>query len=85
MQLEPPVPPCVFFDRWFSSKELWGYWLVHIDVPPMGLSSSYCFLHSAISQTTSKTKQNKNQAQSLVYYPLSYRRHEESTSHQKLS
>jgi hypothetical protein len=38
--LEPQVPPCVFFDWWFSSKELWGYWLVHIDVPPMGLQTS---------------------------------------------
>jgi hypothetical protein len=28
-----------FFDWWFSSKELWGYWLVHIDVPPMGLQT----------------------------------------------
>jgi hypothetical protein len=37
MQLEPQVLPCVFFDWWFSSKELCGYWLVHIDVPPMGL------------------------------------------------
>jgi hypothetical protein len=36
IQLESQVPPCVFFDWWFSSKELWGYWLVHIDVPPMG-------------------------------------------------
>jgi hypothetical protein len=24
---------------WFSSKELSGYWLVHIDVPPMGLQT----------------------------------------------
>jgi hypothetical protein len=24
IQLEPQVPPCVFFDWWFSSKELWG-------------------------------------------------------------
>jgi hypothetical protein len=22
---------------WYSSQELWGYWLVHIDVPSMGL------------------------------------------------
>jgi hypothetical protein len=34
IQLEPQVPPCVFFDWWFSSKKLWGYWLVHIGVPP---------------------------------------------------
>ena len=37
IQLEPQVPPCVFFDWWFSSKELCGYWLVYIDVLPMGL------------------------------------------------
>ena len=37
--LEPQVPSCVFFDWWFSSKELWGYWLVYIDVPPMGLQT----------------------------------------------
>ena len=36
-QLELQVLPCIFFDCWFSSKELWGYWLVHSDVPPMGL------------------------------------------------
>jgi hypothetical protein len=36
MQLDPPVPPSVFFDWWFSPKELWGYWLVHIDVPSRG-------------------------------------------------
>jgi hypothetical protein len=39
IQLEPQVPPCVFFDWWYSSKELWGYWFVHIDVPPMGLQT----------------------------------------------
>jgi hypothetical protein len=38
MQLEPEVPPCVFFD-WCSPKELWGYWLLHIDAPPMGLQT----------------------------------------------
>jgi hypothetical protein len=32
MQLEPQDPPRVFFDRWFSPRELWGYWLVHIVV-----------------------------------------------------
>jgi hypothetical protein len=37
VHLEPQVPLCAFFDWWFSPKELWGYWLVHIDVPPMGL------------------------------------------------
>jgi hypothetical protein len=35
MQLESWVPPCFFFDWWFCSRELWGYWLVHIVVPPM--------------------------------------------------
>ena len=39
IQLEPHVPPCVVFDSSFSSKELWGYWLVHIDVLPMGLQT----------------------------------------------
>ena len=39
MQLEPWVPPCVFFDCWFSSRELGGYWLVHIVIPPMGLQT----------------------------------------------
>ena len=24
------VPPCVFFDWWFSPRELWVFWLVHI-------------------------------------------------------
>jgi hypothetical protein len=28
IQLEPQVLPYVFFDWWYSSKELWGYWLV---------------------------------------------------------
>jgi hypothetical protein len=27
-QLEPWVPPCVFFCWWFSHRELWGYWLL---------------------------------------------------------
>jgi hypothetical protein len=40
MQLEPWVPPCVFFDWWFSPWELWDYSLVHIVVLPMGLQSS---------------------------------------------
>jgi hypothetical protein len=39
IQLEPQVPPCVLFDWWFSSKELWQYWLVHTVVPPMGLQT----------------------------------------------
>jgi hypothetical protein len=33
MRLEPWVPPC---DWWFNPRELCGYWLVHIDVLPMG-------------------------------------------------
>jgi hypothetical protein len=33
MQLETLVPPCVFFDCWFSPRKLWGYWLVLIVVP----------------------------------------------------
>jgi hypothetical protein len=40
MQLEPWVWPCVFLDWWFSPRELWGYWLVHIVVPPMGLQTA---------------------------------------------
>jgi hypothetical protein len=40
MQLETCVPLCVFFDWWFSPRELWGYWLVHIVVLPMGLQTS---------------------------------------------
>jgi hypothetical protein len=39
MQLETGVPPCVFFDWWFSPKEIWGYWLVHIIDPAIGLQS----------------------------------------------
>jgi hypothetical protein len=33
------APPCVFFGWWFSPRELWGYWLIHIVVPPMGLQT----------------------------------------------
>jgi hypothetical protein len=33
MQLVPGISPCVW---WFSSRALWGYWLVHI-VPPRRL------------------------------------------------
>jgi len=40
MQLETWVPQCVFFDWWFSPRELWGYWLVRIVVPPTGLQTS---------------------------------------------
>jgi hypothetical protein len=45
-RLEPWVPPCVFFGWWFSPWELWGYWLVHIVVPPTGLQipSAPCVL-----------------------------------------
>jgi hypothetical protein len=32
MQLETGVPPYVFFGWWFSPRELWRYWLVHIVV-----------------------------------------------------
>ena len=39
MQLEPQIPPCVFFDWWLSPRKLWGYWLVCIVVPPMGLQT----------------------------------------------
>ena len=39
MQLEPCVSPCVFFGWWFSPRELWRYWSVHIFVPPMGLQT----------------------------------------------
>jgi hypothetical protein len=39
IQPEPKVPTCVLFDWWYGSKELWGYWLVYIDVPPMGLQT----------------------------------------------
>ena len=40
MQLDPWVPPCVLFSWWFSLWELWGCWLVHNVVPPMGLKTS---------------------------------------------
>jgi hypothetical protein len=39
MQLESWVPPCILFGWWFSPWELWGYWLVHIVVPSMGLQT----------------------------------------------
>jgi hypothetical protein len=39
IHLEPWVPPCVLFGWWFSPWELWGYWLVHIIVPPMELQT----------------------------------------------
>ena len=31
---------CVFFVWWFSTRELWGYWLVHIVVLPRVLPTS---------------------------------------------
>jgi hypothetical protein len=39
MQLESWVPPCILFGWWFSPWELWGYWLIHITVSPMGLQN----------------------------------------------
>jgi hypothetical protein len=33
------VPPCVLFGWWFSPWELWGYCLVCIVIPPMGLQA----------------------------------------------
>jgi hypothetical protein len=39
MQLEPWVFPCLHFVWWFSHWEFWGYRLVHIVVPPMGLQT----------------------------------------------
>ena len=39
MQLETWVPPCVLFGQWFSPWKLWGYWLVHIIVPSLGVLS----------------------------------------------
>ena len=44
MQLEPWVPPCIFFGWWFSPWELWGNWLVHIVVLPMGLENPFSYL-----------------------------------------
>jgi hypothetical protein len=40
MQLEPWIPPCILFGCLLSPWEPWGYWLVHIVVPPMGLQAS---------------------------------------------
>jgi hypothetical protein len=39
MWLESWVPPSVLFGWWFSPWEIWGYWLVHIVVPPMELQT----------------------------------------------
>ena len=33
------LEPCVLFGWCFSPWELWGYWLVHIVVPPVGLQT----------------------------------------------
>ena len=44
MKLESQVPPYVFFDCWFSPKELWGYWLVHIVFPPKGVANPFSSL-----------------------------------------
>ena len=38
-QLEPWVPPCVFFSWWFSPWELWRIWLVDAVVLPMGFQT----------------------------------------------
>jgi hypothetical protein len=39
MQLESWISPCVSIGWWFTSWELWRYWIVHIVVPPMGLKT----------------------------------------------
>jgi hypothetical protein len=39
MQLEPLVPPCLLLGWWFSPWELWGVWLVDINVLSMRLQS----------------------------------------------
>jgi hypothetical protein len=54
IKLESQVPSCVFFDWWYISKKLWGYWIVHIVVPPMGLQtpSAPCVLSLAPSLRT---------------------------------
>ena len=39
MQLEPWVPPFVFFGWWFNPWELWEYCLVHSVLKSMGLQS----------------------------------------------
>jgi hypothetical protein len=52
MWLVPWVPPCALFGWWFSLWELWGYWLFHIVVPPIGLQTPLAprvlFLSSSI-------------------------------------
>jgi hypothetical protein len=39
MQLKPWALLVCSFGWWFSPWELWGYWLAHIVVPPMGLQT----------------------------------------------
>jgi hypothetical protein len=41
LYLEECLPSlgCVFLSWWLSPWELWGYWVVHIVVPPMGLQT----------------------------------------------
>jgi hypothetical protein len=39
MRLELWVPLCVLFGWYFSSWTLWGFWLVHIVVHPVGLQT----------------------------------------------
>jgi hypothetical protein len=39
MWLKPWVSPCVLFVWWFSLWELWGHWLDHIIISPMGLQT----------------------------------------------
>ena len=40
IQLEPQILPCVLFGWWFSYKEVWGYWVVQIDIITMGLQTT---------------------------------------------
>jgi hypothetical protein len=39
MQLKSWVPPCGFCGWWFSPWEIWGYWIIHIVVHPIGLQT----------------------------------------------
>ena len=38
--MEVLSPYCVLCGWWFSPWELWAYWFLHIDVPPVGLQTS---------------------------------------------
>jgi hypothetical protein len=38
-QLTLGILPCSYVGWWFSPRELWGYWLIHIVVPPMELQT----------------------------------------------